>query len=282
VASNLGGVSAASTGDVAKSSTGDILTLSGVTLNFGGLSAVSNVDMRLASGELVGLIGPNGAGKTSIFNLLTGVYPPTSGKIDFTRDAKTYNLGGMRPYSICWAGIGRTFQNIRLFRALPAIDNVMIALQHNRPYSLFDAFLHTPKQLRVEKQIRDESLELLRIMGLEDKADELAQNLPYGEQRRLEIARAMATKPVLLLLDEPAAGMNPAETAELTQLIGWLRSEFDLTILLIEHDMSLVMHICERIYVLDHGLVIASGTPAEVQHNAAVIEAYLGEEVANA
>ena len=260
----------------------DILTMSNVTLNFGGLSAVSDVDLNLQVGELVGLIGPNGAGKTSIFNLLTGVYPPTSGKIEFTRDGKTRNLGGMKPHAICWAGIGRTFQNIRLFRALPVIDNVMIALQHNVPYSLVDALLHTPRYGHAEKQIRDESLELLRIMGLDGKANELAQNLPYGEQRRLEIARAMATRPILLLLDEPAAGMNPAETAELTELIDWLRKHYDLTILLIEHDMSLVMDICERIYVLDHGVIIASGTASEVQHNPAVIEAYLGEEVVNA
>jgi len=260
----------------------DILTMSNVTLNFGGLSAVSDVDMNLQVGELVGLIGPNGAGKTSIFNLLTGVYPPTGGKIEFTRDGKVRNLGGMKPYSICWSGIGRTFQNIRLFRALPVIDNVMIALQHNVQYSLATAFLHTLKYGRSEKQIRDESLDLLRIMGLEDDADELAQNLPYGKQRRLEIARAMATHPVLLLLDEPAAGMNPAETADLTQLIGWLRKQYNLTILLIEHDMSLVMDICERIYVLDHGVVIASGTPTEIQHNPAVIEAYLGAEATDA
>jgi len=260
----------------------DLLTLSGVTLNFGGLSAVANVDLSLEAGELVGLIGPNGAGKTSIFNLLTGVYPPSAGTIEFVRDGVTHQLGGMKPHAICRAGIGRTFQNIRLFRALPVLDNVMIAMQQNLRYGLPAAFLHTPAHSRVEREIREQSFELLRIMHLDDKADELAQNLPYGEQRRLEIARALATRPVLLLLDEPAAGMNPAETAALTELIRWLRQQFDLTILLIEHDMSLVMQVCERLYVLDHGLVIASGTPDEVQHNPAVIEAYLGEEVTDA
>jgi len=260
----------------------DILTVTNVSLNFGGLAAVANLDMRIAKGELVGLIGPNGAGKTSIFNLLTGVYPPSSGQIVFRPGGNDINLARKSPSAICLSGIGRTFQNIRLFRNLTVLENVAVAQAQHMRYGLVHSFLHTPRYGRIERQIRQESLELLRIMGLDAKADERASSMSYGEQRRLEIARAMATRPSLLLLDEPAAGMNPAETTQLSELIGWLREHFGLTILLIEHDMSLVMNICERLYVLDHGLLISEGPPAMVKNDPVVIKAYLGEEALDA
>ncbi|NLM74617.1 MAG: ABC transporter ATP-binding protein [Clostridiaceae bacterium] len=259
-----------------------ILTVNRLTKSFGGLTAVSNVDMVLNEGELVGLIGPNGAGKTTLFNLLTGVYEPSKGTIVLSKNGEDKALHGLKPYTICKAGVARTFQNIRLFRDLTVLDNVRIAMHQNVNYGLFSSFFHLPSYRKEEERILSESMELLKILKLDHKKDELAKNLPYGEQRHLEIARALATDPVLLLLDEPAAGMNPAETSQLTELISWIRKEFKLTILLIEHDMSLVMKICERIYVLDYGMVIAEGTPDEIKNNKRVIEAYLGEDVNDA
>lgn len=229
-----------------------LLNVSKLTRNFGGLTAVFEANLHLEEGELIGLIGPNGAGKTTLFNLLTGVYPPTSGTIELTIDGRTTSIGGRAPHRICAAGVGRTFQNIRLFKDLSVLENVAIALQQNVRYSLFTSLFHLPPYGASERRIREESQKLLDLMGLGGKADEMARNLSYGEQRHLEIARALATHPSLLLLDEPAAGMNPAETAELTGLIARLRKDFGITILLIEHDMSLVMQVCERIYVLDH------------------------------
>ena len=259
-----------------------LLSIKKLTKTFGGLTAGSNVNMELEQGELVGLIGPNGAGKTTVFNLLTGVYVPTGGSIILNVDGRQKSLYGLKPYAICKAGIARTFQNIRLFKDLTVFDNVRIAMHQNVKYGLLSSFLHLSSYRKEEGKLKEESLEFLQIMKLDGKKDELARNLPYGEQRHLEIARALATKPALLLLDEPAAGMNPAETAQLTELIEWIRKQFRLTILLIEHDMSLVMKICERIYVLDYGMLIADGTPDEIKSNKRVIEAYLGEDVSNA
>lgn len=251
-----------------------LLKIENLSKSFSGLKAVSSLDMELHEGELVGLIGPNGAGKTTVFNLLTGVYTPTDGKIIFQGD----KLNGLAPYKVSYKGLARTFQNIRLFGDLTVADNVKIAYHQHVPYNILSGILRLPSYYKGEEEIHNKALELLKIFSLDDKAEEMAKNLPYGQQRRLEIARALATKPKLLLLDEPAAGMNPYETNNLMELIRWIRKEFDLTILLIEHDMSLVMGVCERIYVLDYGIVIAHGTPEEIKTNPKVIEAYLGEE----
>ena len=242
---------------------------------FGGLKAVSNFDMHIDNGELIGLIGPNGAGKTTAFNLLTGVYQPTTGVIEF--DGKS--VVGLKPFQITQGGIARTFQNIRLFSELSVLDNVKIAYHSHVKYGLAEAVLRVGRYFREEDEIEQKAIDFLKIFKLEHKKDEIAKNLPYGEQRRLEIARALAAKPKLLLLDEPAAGMNPQETQALMEMISWIRKEFGLTILLIEHDMNLVMGICERIYVLEYGSIIAHGTPNEIKNNPQVIKAYLGEEV---
>ncbi|WP_298593259.1 ABC transporter ATP-binding protein [uncultured Mitsuokella sp.] len=252
----------------------ELLRAEHVSMVFGGLKAVSNFNLHLNKGELVGLIGPNGAGKTTAFNMLTGVYRPTTGSITFAGKS----IVGLPPYEVTQCGIARTFQNIRLFSELTVLENVKIAFHFHVKYGLIEAVLRVGRYFREEQEIEEEAMELLRIFHLEDKADEVAKNLPYGAQRRLEIARALAAKPKLLLLDEPAAGMNPQETHELMEMIRWIRREFALTILLIEHDMSLVMGICERIYVLEYGEILAEGTPKEIKANPEVIRAYLGGE----
>ena len=253
-----------------------LLEVKELTKNFGGLAAVSNVDFAIEENELVGLIGPNGAGKTTFFNLLTGVYVPTEGTIELEIDNKKVLLNGKAPYKITDLGLARTFQNIRLFKELTVIDNVLIAMHSTMGESTFHSLLRTPTYYRKEAEMREKALELLAIFELEKKYDVMAKNLPYGEQRRLEIVRALATNPKILFLDEPAAGMNPQETAELTALIRKIQKDFKITVVLIEHDMSLVMNVCERIYVLEYGRLLAKGTPEEIQKNPAVIKAYLG------
>lgn len=256
-----------------------LLKVSGLTKNFGGLCAVSNVNMEVNEKELIGLIGPNGAGKTTLFNLLTGVYEPSEGKIELQIDGKAKEIGGMKPYAVTRMGLARTFQNIRLFKDLTALDNVKIAMHKNIKYGTFQAILRTPNFYKEEKIVEEKALELLKVVNLYDKRNTLSKNLPYGEQRRLEIARALATQPKILFLDEPAAGMNPQETADLTKLIHQIKDDFNLTVVLIEHDMSLVMAICERIYVLDYGKMIANGVPEVIKNDKRVIKAYLGEDI---
>ena len=242
-------------------------------ITFGGLKAVQDFNIQIYQGELVGLIGPNGAGKTTVFNMLTGVYVPTEGTVLLNG----VPLNGKKTHQFVAAGVARTFQNIRLFKQITVIENVKTAFTKDIRYNMLDATFRTPKFWKAEKEMTEKAVDLLAICHLEDKADVIAANLPYGQQRKLEIARALATNMKVLLLDEPAAGMNPTETAELLECINTIRDRFGVAILLIEHDMALVMNVCERIQVIDYGQTIASGLPEEIANNPKVIAAYLGE-----
>ncbi len=250
-----------------------LLSIRGLGISFGGLKAVSGFDLDIEEGTLIGLIGPNGAGKTTVFNLLTGVYQPTEGEIVF--DGK--KLNGKKTHQIVASGIARTFQNIRLFKQMTVLENVITACTKDIKYGLPATVFRTGSFFKTEADLYNNAMELLALFGLEGKADYIASNLPYGQQRKLEIARALATNMKLLLLDEPAAGMNPTETAELLESIKLIREKFGITILLIEHDMSLVMNICEKIMVIDYGIPIAYGTPSEIACDPKVIAAYLGD-----
>lgn len=251
-----------------------LLQLEKVTIRFGGLTAVSELDLTIGDGELVGLIGPNGAGKTTVFNLVTSVYQPTGGGISFGGQP----TARLKPHHLARRGIARTFQNIRLFASMSVFDNVRTAVQLHRPHGIRNALWRGRAFRAGEQAVADQVMALLEIFNLGKFRDEPAKSLPYGDQRRLEIVRALATQPKLLLLDEPAAGMNPTEKAELTKLIRFVKEKFQISVLLVEHDMQVVMGICERIVVLDYGVKIAEGSPVEIRSNPAVIAAYLGQE----
>lgn len=251
-----------------------LLEVSNLGIAFGGLQAVDKVDLTIEEGALCGLIGPNGAGKTTVFNMLTGVYRPTEG--DIILNGK--NITGQSPASICKAGIARTFQNIRLFKAMTVLDNVKVGLHNQIRYNTLTGIFRLPAYYEREREMKGKAMSLLKIFGLDEEAKQLASSLPYGKQRKLEIARALATGPKLLLLDEPAAGMNPNETAELMETIKFVREKFGVAILLIEHDMSFVMGLCEHIVVLNYGRILAQGDPETVRNDPKVIAAYLGGE----
>ncbi len=257
-----------------------IMEVKQLTMDFGGLRALDSVDLDILAGEIVALIGPNGAGKTTFFNCITGIYPPTNGEMNLRPPGKSkIRINGLKPNKVTEAGMARTFQNIRLFPTMTVLENVMVGRHCRLKSGIAGAVFRPPSTMKEEKQVVKDSYHILEKIGLEQFVNEYAMNLPYGAQRRLEIARAMATEPFILLLDEPAAGMNPKETEALDELILKLRQEERVSILLIEHDMKLVMSLSDRIFVVDYGKKIAQGTPEEIKNNPAVIKAYLGEEI---